>query len=315
MSAFVFISYARKDGTRLAPALAEFEKAGVNIWMDNNIAAGSNFVDAIYDKIDAATKVVGFWSANAAAGKFVFREMFYADEINKLVPVRIDNIEIHRHFRSLHWLDLFRGNILDVDAMATLLSILPLGSSKPQGRAGAIVDSPAQISRRTMMATLVEEFVVELEKSAPHLNGTATLHRIISAAVINRPLLRTLAFQFHRGDKMIARIETTIDWKRANLLIDGVHGDDDQIDMLQRVRHIADQAARLWKSKAADAWTWNISFREAPKLREEIHKLEAQFNLTEAPTAAFEPDRTRIDVGRFGSLPPSLQIRVDHKPT
>ena len=102
----VFISYAR---TNRAPAerLADGLSAnGVPVWWDRNLVAGSEFASVIEARLLGAAVVVVLWSADSVHSSFVRDESSRAFKQGKLLPVRIEEVELPLGFGQLHTLDL-----------------------------------------------------------------------------------------------------------------------------------------------------------------------------------------------------------------
>ena len=102
----VFISYKREDrpvAQRLACAL---EKTGRTVWWDLELVAGEHFDDSIQRELDAAQCVIVLWSARSVVSRFVKDEATYALTLGKLLPVRIEGVQVPLRFTNLHTLDL-----------------------------------------------------------------------------------------------------------------------------------------------------------------------------------------------------------------
>jgi uncharacterized protein YfbU (UPF0304 family) len=85
--------------------LAEFlESEGHETWWDHKLKGGERFVAEIVRQIESAEKVLVVWSRESAASDYVL------DEANrgrtKLVPVRIDDVELPLGFGMIHTIDL-----------------------------------------------------------------------------------------------------------------------------------------------------------------------------------------------------------------
>ncbi|MEP6964751.1 MAG: TIR domain-containing protein [Polaromonas sp.] len=102
----VFISYAHEDRP-LARQLAEALEAGqVSVWWDRDLAAGSEFALEIESRLQHARVVMGLWSVHSVQSAFVRDECSRALRAGKLVPVRIEDIELPLGFGQTHTLDL-----------------------------------------------------------------------------------------------------------------------------------------------------------------------------------------------------------------
>ncbi len=118
----VFVSYAREDRP-LAEQLAQALSAnGLQVWWDRDLAAGSEFTAVIEAKLLGSAMVIVLWSADSVRSSFVRDESSRALKTGKLVPVRIEDVELPLGFGQLHTLDLLNwdGDASD-DLFQTLL--------------------------------------------------------------------------------------------------------------------------------------------------------------------------------------------------
>ncbi len=102
----VFVSYARKNRP-VAEQLAEgLGASGLQVWWDIELSAGSEFAAVIETKLQGAAVVVVLWSADSVRSSFVRDECARALKHDKLLPVRIEDVELPLGFGQLHTLDL-----------------------------------------------------------------------------------------------------------------------------------------------------------------------------------------------------------------
>ncbi|MEO8056899.1 MAG: TIR domain-containing protein [Burkholderiales bacterium] len=102
----VFVSYARKNRP-VAEQLAEgLSASGLQVWWDSELSAGSEFAAVIETKLQGAAVVIVLWSADSVRSSFVRDECSRALKHDKLLPVRIEDIELPLGFGQLHTLDL-----------------------------------------------------------------------------------------------------------------------------------------------------------------------------------------------------------------
>lgn len=102
----VFVSYAREDrplAEQLAHALSA---SGLQVWWDRDLAAGSEFTAVIEAQLMGAAVVMVLWSADSVRSTFVRDESSRAVKTGKLLPVRIEDVELPLGFGQLHTLDL-----------------------------------------------------------------------------------------------------------------------------------------------------------------------------------------------------------------
>jgi tetratricopeptide (TPR) repeat protein len=102
----LFLSYAREDrdmAQQLAHALGE---EGFSVWWDREIRGGSDFTEEIAANLHAARRVIVLWSSTAVASSFVRDESARARDAGKLLPVRIEAVDLPLGFGQLQTLDL-----------------------------------------------------------------------------------------------------------------------------------------------------------------------------------------------------------------
>ncbi|HSO47772.1 MAG TPA: toll/interleukin-1 receptor domain-containing protein, partial [Rhizobiaceae bacterium] len=138
----LFLSYAREDratAQQLAHALGE---EGFSVWWDREIRGGSDFTEEIAAKLHAARRVIVLWSSKAVASSFVRDESARARDARKLLPVRIEEVDLPLGFGQLQTLDLidwdgereameFRAVVNEVrHAFGQKVPILPGGAQR-----------------------------------------------------------------------------------------------------------------------------------------------------------------------------------------
>lgn len=102
----LFLSYAREDrdtAQLLAHALGE---EGFSVWWDREIRGGHDFTEEIAANLHAARRVIVLWSPTAVASSFVRDESARARDAGKLLPVRIEAVDLPLGFGQLQTLDL-----------------------------------------------------------------------------------------------------------------------------------------------------------------------------------------------------------------
>ena len=67
----IFISYSSRDRARIAPLVEYFETAGLEVWWDRHINAGSSYAKDIEDALDAAKAVAVVWSRHSVQSDWV----------------------------------------------------------------------------------------------------------------------------------------------------------------------------------------------------------------------------------------------------
>jgi len=153
----VFISYARENratAEQLADALAA---QGLRVWWDRDIAAGSEFSEVIEAQLDGARVVLALWSPDSVRSAFVRDESARALKAGKLLPVRIEEVELPLGFGQIHTLDLIDWDgDADDEAFAALIAEVrrvpgaPASADEPRGGGRRI-----RLRRHAVAAVLV----------------------------------------------------------------------------------------------------------------------------------------------------------------
>lgn len=97
----VFISYTRKDRDRVESLADLLREAGLDVWWDRDLLAGSHWDEAIEEQIKAAKCVVVVWSKESVQRKWVRAEADLASSRDVLVPVLFEDVEPPLAFRMV----------------------------------------------------------------------------------------------------------------------------------------------------------------------------------------------------------------------
>jgi len=98
MAASIFISYAHEDRPRAEQLAARFVSAGWSVWWDRQIVGGARFDKATEKAIAAAKIVVALWSRASVGSAWVRAEAAWALDKDKLLPVKIDDVDLPLQF-------------------------------------------------------------------------------------------------------------------------------------------------------------------------------------------------------------------------
>ena len=102
----IFISYARKDLSRVEPIARALEALGYGVWWDADLRAGRRFDEEIERALAAARCVLVVWTAISVQRQWVRAEAAEALDANKLVPVFLEPVKPPLYFRHVHGVDL-----------------------------------------------------------------------------------------------------------------------------------------------------------------------------------------------------------------
>jgi hypothetical protein len=144
----VFLSYARED-VRTAERLAQcLSSAGLSVWWDAQIRAGSTFDEQIEQELLQAGAVVVLWSTHSVISSWVKNEAMTGLERSVLIPVSIEQIRQPLAFRHIQAVSLIGWNgdlkhaayraleteikrLVSAEPEPTRVSIKPLRSEEP----------------------------------------------------------------------------------------------------------------------------------------------------------------------------------------
>ena len=102
----VFVSYARENRAVAAQLAEGLSASGLQVWWDSNLVAGTEFTAVIEAKLLGAAVVIVLWSAGSVRSSYVRDEASRALKQGKLLPLRIEDVELPLGFGQLHTLDL-----------------------------------------------------------------------------------------------------------------------------------------------------------------------------------------------------------------
>jgi hypothetical protein len=99
---YIFVSYARADAATISSPLQSVAADGRQIWYDNEIPGGAEWLALIESKIHHCHCMLVFLSNQSVNSKWVVREVQLADlEDKPILGVRIEKVELARGFRLL----------------------------------------------------------------------------------------------------------------------------------------------------------------------------------------------------------------------
>lgn len=92
---YVFISYAHRDSAAVLPCVEAMKRAGINVWYDEGIQAGSEWPEYIAEKVISCTKFVLFISPAYLDSQNCKRELNFAISRKKdLLSVFIEDVNL-----------------------------------------------------------------------------------------------------------------------------------------------------------------------------------------------------------------------------
>jgi adenylate cyclase len=142
----VFVSYARRDKTRVAPLVAAIEAKGWTVWWDPEISPGQQFDRQIDAELDIATAVLVVWTPNSVESRWVRGEAREGAERGILVPVRFERVEMPIDLRTFHTTDLddWGEDPQSLQAQEVLRALGAMIAHKNAARAATAISSLAR---------------------------------------------------------------------------------------------------------------------------------------------------------------------------
>jgi hypothetical protein len=129
----LFLSYAHED-VGSAETLAELLEAnGLNVWWDRRMVPGDRIHDVIVEQIEGAKAVIVLWSRTSVKSDWVRGEAQTAHELNKLVPIKIEECKLPINYRGIHTPEVYKKN--ELSKLAQILTDKFKTSHPTQGTA------------------------------------------------------------------------------------------------------------------------------------------------------------------------------------
>jgi TolB-like protein len=152
----VFLSYSRPEQPFALKVIAALEEAGIQVWWDGLLEAGTTFVKSTGQALEEADAIVVLWSELSVESHWVRDEATVGRDRRTLVPVSIDGVLPPLGFGQFHAISLqnWKG-AGDAPEFANIVqSIWKLATGEVQ--ADAAPPKPlaaAKVSRRGVMLT------------------------------------------------------------------------------------------------------------------------------------------------------------------
>ena len=106
----VFVSYVSENRAIAEMISRGLQGAGLSVWWDGHIHGGVSFRREIDRQLRGARVVIVLWSAASLESEWVCDEAQQALDENKLIPVRLDNVQPPLGFRQAQSLDFSGWN-------------------------------------------------------------------------------------------------------------------------------------------------------------------------------------------------------------
>ncbi len=131
----IFLSYSKSNLPAAKVLTERLELDGYSVWWDHELAAGEEYDTTIEAELKSADKVIVLWSHASVGSRWVRSEADHAAQQNKLVPVRIEQVEVPVAFRLFHFVSMssLGGGILEGSEYASLLKAMRKGEMETAG--------------------------------------------------------------------------------------------------------------------------------------------------------------------------------------
>ena len=97
----IFISYKREEQATARNLANALESEGWTVWWDPKLRTGENFDDAIEKALNEAKCVIVMWSSLSVNSEYIKNEATEALEQKKLVPVKIEDVNLPFRFKRI----------------------------------------------------------------------------------------------------------------------------------------------------------------------------------------------------------------------
>jgi hypothetical protein len=114
----VFLSYARADSALVHQVAEGLTAAGIRVWLDKMIQAGTNWMQEIERELSAADFVAFFISPHSVGSGWAQQELQVAlhrqvsgEGGAVILPVILEDADVPPLLRQYQWIDLRSGNV------------------------------------------------------------------------------------------------------------------------------------------------------------------------------------------------------------
>jgi TIR domain len=102
----IFISYKREEQVTARKLADALESEGWTVWWDPKLRAGEHFDDVIEKALNESKCVIVLWSSLSVNSEYVKAEATEALEQKKLIPIKVESVNLPFRFKRLHTLSL-----------------------------------------------------------------------------------------------------------------------------------------------------------------------------------------------------------------
>jgi hypothetical protein len=103
----VFVSYSRFDSYKATALVDALKARGYRVWYDEGeIRGGENFSFYIRKALENSARIIVLWSEESVNSEWVLWEANFGLRKRKLIPARLDGVQLPQGFEGLHTIDL-----------------------------------------------------------------------------------------------------------------------------------------------------------------------------------------------------------------
>jgi hypothetical protein len=106
----IFVSYAHEDKEWVRQIVDQLQGRGWSVFWDDRILAGTRWDMVIDENLKRSRCVIVVWSEHSIVSEWVASEASYAREHEKIVPVKINAVDVPREFTRRQAIDLVNWN-------------------------------------------------------------------------------------------------------------------------------------------------------------------------------------------------------------
>src|ERR1022692_1408707 len=145
VSGHVFVSYSHLDAAFVARLKVRLYGAGMNVWTDEGIDGGAEWMSVIERHIETCAVFVPIMSDNSRAAAWVMREIDLAQELGKPIAPLLLGGRRFLSLRDIQTEDVSDGQLPSVGWIQRLRTLTGLPPSAPDPRKAVVYQDAADV--------------------------------------------------------------------------------------------------------------------------------------------------------------------------
>jgi hypothetical protein len=117
----MFLSYAHQDIGRAQTLAQLLEANGLTVRWDRRMVADDKINDVIDEELEKAKGIIVLWSRISIKSDWVRGEASTAQELGKLIPIKIEDCKLPIQYRGFHTPEVYKGED-ELQKLAKILS-------------------------------------------------------------------------------------------------------------------------------------------------------------------------------------------------